>query len=70
MGHPPNSVLINESIASISSVSMASSSTQEVYKRRALIIAFGSTVLFGGNDERRSTKHESERIANSLSYQQ
>jgi hypothetical protein len=49
---------------------MASSSIQELYKRRALVIALGSMVPFGGNDERRSLKHESNRIANCIAYQQ
>ena len=54
IGQPPNSLLISDSNVSTPSVSMASSSIQDAYKRRAFVIAFGSTVSLDGDDERRS----------------
>jgi hypothetical protein len=68
--HPPNSSLIKNCITFKDSLSIASSSIQELYKRRALVIALGSMVPFGGNDERRSIKYKSNRITNCIAYQQ
>jgi hypothetical protein len=37
---------------------MAASLTQEAYRRRTLVIALGSAVLFSGTEERRSAKNK------------
>ncbi len=67
-GHPPNSSSIKGSITSQSSTSIASSSTQESYRRRALTTAFGSMVPFGGDEDRRSTRHVIDQITLCVTY--
>ncbi len=53
---------MNKSSLSQSSASIASSSIQELYRRRALVTAFGSMVPFGGNVDSRSTEYVSSWI--------
>lgn len=56
IGHPPNSVSINDRSGSTPSESMFVSSIQDLYNVRAFITAFGSTVVLDGGDERRSNR--------------
>jgi hypothetical protein len=66
-GHPPNSA-IKELITSNFSTSIVYSSTQELYRRRALVIVFGSMVPFGGDEDRRSTRHVIDQITLYVTY--
>ena len=54
IGHPPNSLLINVRIGVIPSSSICSSSRQELYNRRLLIIEGNSSSLSDGVVERSS----------------
>lgn len=54
IGQPPSSVLTKWRYTSGPSASIASSLTQEAYKRRTLRVELSSTVPFGGDDERSS----------------
>jgi hypothetical protein len=67
-GNPPNSSAIKELITSNFSTSIVYSSTQELYRRRALVIAFGSVVPFGGDEYRRSTRHVIDQITLCVTY--
>ncbi len=57
--HPLNTSSTKVRLIFWYSASMADSFTQELYRRRALIIAFGSTISLDGKDDRRSKNHVS-----------
>lgn len=54
MGHPPSWLLINERNSWSSSLSMVSSSRQELNRRRALAVTSSSVLLFDDGDASRS----------------